>query len=79
MIAQAINPPTKKWLRNGELARYLGISNMCLWRWKKDPALNFPAPSVVNDIEYTNVDHVDKWMRQRIVKKLARSEEDEKQ
>jgi predicted DNA-binding transcriptional regulator AlpA len=60
---------TKKWLRNSELSRYLGVSAMTIWRWKRDPALNFPSPSVVNDIEYTNVDHVDKWMRQRIVKR----------
>jgi len=69
MTAQAINPPTKKWLRNRELARYLGISDMCLWRWKRDPTLNFPSSSVVNDIEYTSVDRIDEWMRQRIVKR----------
>jgi predicted DNA-binding transcriptional regulator AlpA len=63
--------PTKKWLRNSELSRYLGVSAMTLWRWKRDPALNFPSPSVVNDIEYTSVDHVDKWMRQRIVSATA--------
>jgi hypothetical protein len=54
-----------KWLRNGQLARYLGISNMTLWRWKRDADLNFPDASVVNDVEFNNVDRVDEWMGTR--------------
>jgi hypothetical protein len=54
-----------KWLRNGQLARYLGISNMTLWRWKHDPDLNFPDASVVNNVEFNNVDRVDEWMGTR--------------
>jgi len=61
--------PTKKWLRNSELSRYLGVSAMTIWRWKRDPALNFPAATVVNKIEYNDIDAVDRWMRQRIVKR----------
>ena len=28
-----------RWARNRELARYLGISVMTLWRWKRDRSL----------------------------------------
>ena len=38
---------TSKWVRNGTLAKYLNISGMTLWRWKRgdpetgsDPARN---------------------------------------
>jgi hypothetical protein len=56
-----------RWARNASLARYLNISKMGLWRWQRDAELGFPAPSVINGISYTNLDHVDSWMRSRIV------------
>jgi len=28
-------------------ARFGGISNMCIWRWERDPRVRFPAPDVV--------------------------------
>ena len=56
-----------RWVRNASLARYLNISKMCLWRWQRDAELGFPAPSVINNISYTNLDHVDQWMRSRVV------------
>jgi hypothetical protein len=58
-----------KWLRNSALARYIGVSNMCLWRWKRDPKLDFPAATVVNGIEYNDIDRIDEWMRSRLVKR----------
>ena len=60
-----------RWLRNAPLSRYLGISPVTLWRWKKDEALQFPDPSVVNRVQYNNVEAVDKWMRERAVKNLG--------
>jgi len=62
---------TSKWVRNGRLAKYLNISGMTLWRWKRDPALDFPKATVVNKIEYNDVDAVDRWMRQRVVKRYG--------
>jgi predicted DNA-binding transcriptional regulator AlpA len=58
-----------KWLRNVALAKYIGVSNMCLYRWKRDPSLNFPAATVVNGIEYNDIDAVNEWMKQRVVKR----------
>jgi hypothetical protein len=56
-----------KWLRNTALAKYIGVSNMCLYRWKRDPKLDFPAATVVNGIEYNDIDAVNGWMKKRVV------------
>ncbi len=56
-----------RWVRNKALAEYLGITTMSLWRWKRDPKLAFPPATVVNDIEYNDLDAVDDWMRSRVV------------
>jgi predicted DNA-binding transcriptional regulator AlpA len=66
------NPRSKaeseaKWLRNVALARYLGISDMCLWKWQRNPDLGFPQPTRINDISYTDVDEINAWMKKRVV------------
>jgi hypothetical protein len=61
-----------RWVRNAPLARYLNISKMTLWRWSRDPELNFPPAAVVNDIEYRNLDAVDAWMRSRFAADLEK-------
>jgi hypothetical protein len=58
-----------RWVRNGQLARYLGVSNMTLWRWKRDPDLDFPDATEINGIEFNDVDVIDEWMRTRLVAK----------
>jgi predicted DNA-binding transcriptional regulator AlpA len=53
----------RRWLRNGELAAYFGVSKMTVWRWKRDAATNnFPRASLINDIEFNDVREVDAWM-----------------
>jgi hypothetical protein len=56
-----------RWARNAALARYLNISAMCLWRWQRDPDLDFPAASRINGISYTDLNLIDAWMRERVV------------
>ncbi len=58
-------PP--RWVRNGALAKYLNVSDMTIWRWQRDPALNFPQPSQINGVSYTDLNLVDAWMRERVV------------
>jgi predicted DNA-binding transcriptional regulator AlpA len=58
-----------RWARNGRTAQYLGVSNMTLWRWKRDPDLDFPDASEINGIEFNNLDRIDEWMRSRLVKR----------
>jgi len=64
-----------KWLRNSPLARYLGISNMTLWRWKHDPDLDFPDATEINGIEFNDLDRIDEWMRTRTRSKRASRKE----
>lgn len=61
-----------RWTRNSATARYLGVSNMCLWRWKRDARLAFPDPAVINGIEYNNLNLVDQWIKARVVSRVAR-------
>jgi predicted DNA-binding transcriptional regulator AlpA len=73
MVSNALkNPRSKaekeaKWLRNAALARYLGISDMALWKWQRNPDLGFPQPTRINSISYTDMDEVDAWMKSRVV------------
>jgi predicted DNA-binding transcriptional regulator AlpA len=32
----------RRWVRNGELAKYLGVSKMTIWRLKHVPGFDFP-------------------------------------
>ena len=64
-----------RWTRNSALARYLNVSRMCLWRWQRDPRLNFPQPTVINKYSYTDLNQVDSWMRSRIVNVARHSDE----
>jgi hypothetical protein len=54
--------PPRRWVRNGELAKYLGVSKMTLWRFKNEAAFKFPPASVINNIEFNDLDKVDAWM-----------------
>ena len=61
----------RRWVRNGELAKYLGISKMTLWRLKHDPehkSLNFPPAAKINDIEFNDLTAVDAWMEARVTR-----------
>jgi predicted DNA-binding transcriptional regulator AlpA len=56
-----------KWLRNVDLADYLGVSQICVYRWQRDPDVGFPQPTRINNLPYTNIDAIDSWMRSRVV------------
>ena len=57
--------PAQRWKRNKQLAAKFGISVFSLSRWKKDPALNTPPPSIINGIEWNDDEAWDKWMQER--------------
>jgi hypothetical protein len=40
---------------------------MTLWRWKHDPHLGFPPASLINGVEWNDLDAVDDWMAARAV------------
>jgi predicted DNA-binding transcriptional regulator AlpA len=59
-----ISAVAPRWARNAALARYLNVSAMCIWRWQRDPRLSFPQPSRINNIDYTDLNLVDAWMKE---------------
>jgi hypothetical protein len=45
-----------------EAARLLGgVSQMCLWRWRNDPAMNFPEPITINHRNYYSRAEILNW------------------
>jgi hypothetical protein len=58
--------PQRRWVRNGELAKYLGVSKMTIWRFKHVPGFDFPPAAVINNIEFNDLDKVDAWMEARV-------------
>jgi hypothetical protein len=54
-------------VRNGELAKYLGVSKMYVWRLKNQPGHNFPPAAVINNVEFNDLDAVDAWMEARVL------------
>jgi predicted DNA-binding transcriptional regulator AlpA len=69
------NPPApeKAWLCGTEVARYIGVSLMCLHRWRRDSKLGFPFPSQINRRNFWQRDVVDAWMRSRVTDKINTS------
>lgn len=61
-----------RFLRNKALAEYLGTTVMTIWRWRRDPKLNFPQATEINGVSYTDLDLVDQWMRLRVVDRAER-------
>jgi hypothetical protein len=59
-----------RYARNCQLARYVGVSDMTIWRWKRDPALNVPKSILINDKEYNDLQAWDDWFRSRSVSRV---------
>lgn len=53
------------------LARFGGISDMTLWRWLQDPALNFPRPLVINRRRYWRLADIETWERAQASSRAA--------
>jgi predicted DNA-binding transcriptional regulator AlpA len=53
--------------RKAGTCRYLGRSQMTLWRWMHDQSLGFPKPICIRDVEYFDLDEVDAWLKERVV------------
>ena len=62
--------PSQRYMRNRALARYFGVSEVTLRRWKHDPALKTPQPMVINDIEYNDLILWDRWLQGRAISRL---------
>ena len=62
----------ERFVRDKALAEYLSTTVMSIWRWRRKPELYFPQASVINNINYTDLDAVDEWMRERVVNRAER-------
>ena len=52
-------------------ARFGNISDMTLWRWLHDPALNFPQPIWINGRRYWRESEILAWEQSRPRKQEA--------
>ena len=63
-MAQKIEP---QWLCLTQAAAYFDVATLTISRWQKDPRLDFPKPSLINDRRYWDRDALAAWMRRRSV------------
>jgi len=56
----------QRWATNRQVAAYVGVHVMTLWRWRQNPKMNFPQPTVINNRPRTDLDLVDGWMGARV-------------
>jgi predicted DNA-binding transcriptional regulator AlpA len=59
------NQRATRWLKNKQAAAYVGISTWTLQRWKADPTLRFPRSAIINNVEYNDLNLIDRWMAAR--------------
>lgn len=61
---------------NSQIAKYLGVSHVTLWKWKNDPSMQFPAAGYrIKGREITSLDVIDDWLRDQAIKKTLGVEE----
>lgn len=71
-MAQQQQQISPRWVRNAEVAKYLNVTTMTVWRWSRNPDLGFPKPSVIKSIEYRDLNQLDDWMKSMIKDREAR-------
>ena len=52
-------------------ARVGGVSTMCIWRWMRDPRVQFPAPVKINARNYWRLGDLRRWQAERVTKVAA--------
>lgn len=54
-------------LLNGRVVRQTcgGISDMTLWRWRRDPAIGFPSPIIISGRNYWRRSEIRRWLTSR--------------
>jgi predicted DNA-binding transcriptional regulator AlpA len=67
--------PVDQQIPIGEISEYFlpaakvrgryNVSDMSLWRWLKDPALNFPEPIRINGRRFWRLSNLETWEKSR--------------
>jgi predicted DNA-binding transcriptional regulator AlpA len=52
-------------------ARVGGVSAMCIWRWQRDPKVQFPAPLKMNSRNYWRLGDLRRWQAERMAQAAA--------
>ena len=63
-------------LNSGQVKASVGdVTDMCLWRWTRDPRVQFPAPDmVINGRRYWQVGTIRRWKTEQAAKAAKQSE-----
>jgi predicted DNA-binding transcriptional regulator AlpA len=48
------------------------VSDMTLWRWMRNPKLNFPQPTIINRRRYWAEEELQQWERTRASREVSR-------
>jgi hypothetical protein len=51
--------------------RYGSISDMALWRWLRDPQMNFPRPAYFGRLRFWRLNDLEEWERDRVSNQAA--------
>jgi predicted DNA-binding transcriptional regulator AlpA len=52
-------------------ARVGGVSTMCIWRWMRDPRVQFPHPVKITNRNYWRLGDLRRWQAERVAKAAA--------
>jgi len=52
-------------------ARVGGVSTMCIWRWMRDPRVQFPLPVKINSRNYWRLGALRQWQAEQTARQSA--------
>lgn len=66
---------TQQYLSTGDLAERLGVTRITLWRWSRNPALQFPAARYFGQRKFYRICEVEDWIERQPRSKGATAEQ----
>ena len=63
---------SKRLIPDSEVCRRYGVVPFTLWRWDRDPELNFPRPARINGRKYRFEHELDEFDARRAAERDAR-------
>jgi len=59
------NPTEKRYLPGPKVAARYDVTDMSIYRWERDPRLNFPAPIRIGRRKFWDEAALEAWERER--------------